>query len=905
MPAVAHWTGFVGRRDALETLAAECAIAAGGAARIVWVVGESGVGKTSLVRAFLDDAPSHRLVWASGDEAETALPFGVVDQIGETPASGDELAVGARLLRELGSFDGLTVLVIDDLQWSDPSSAMALRFAMRRLQVEPILVVLVTRSDPLDGLGDAWVRLLEDSHRVRRLDVGGLDVRELMELADRMSLSALDLPAADRLHAHTRGHPLHARVLLEELGSGGIRDAGEVLPAPRSLATVTMARVAVLSREAQDLMAAGAVLGSTFELPLAAAMVASDDPLPALEEGLDAGLVERTPAGPVSFAHPLFRGAVYNDLAPTRRRDLHISAASLTAGSAQLQHRVAATAGPDDALAAELELAADTEIERGAPLIAAGLLQAAARLSLDPEDRDRRVLRAVEAFFLANQPGRAGSLRQEVEGCAESPRRSCILGLYESASNHFTGAIAHFDAAVVEPGEVRALAQSGLAIAQLFLGHVEEALEAANGALAGGTSWGEGAIRYVQALALTLLDRTEEARRLAAALDLEGAADEVRNVDVLAARGMLRFLDDDHENAVADLTAVVRRGRADGRMIIAVMSDLGELHYRLGNWDDALLYGELAVSLAYDTGRMHWLLQAHAQVVFVLAGRGQFADAQAHLESALALARTTGVWTGSLHAAMGRAAIAEAKGDAPGMADAVADLPAGHTSTWFEALGLWRWRAVEIEASLAKGHHDAAAEGLTALERLIVDHNRRSARADVARLAGQLAEARGDEAGAIARYRDGVADVTDGALPLPLARLNLAFGTLLRRSGERKLAIDRLRTAPRDPRPARSRPVPRAMRRRADGLRAAGTRHHQRPARPHISGADGRPPGREWPGEPRGGITPLREHEGHRVPPRSHLRQARHSLPTPARRADEPPCLTELWRSRDSTRGAP
>ena len=96
---------------------------------------------------------------------------------------------------------------------------------------------------------------------------------------------------------------------------------------------------------------------------------------------------------------------------------------------------------------------------------------------------------------------------------------------------------------------------------------------------------------------------------------------------------------------------------------------------------------------------------------------------------------------------------------------------------------------------MAKGHHDAAAEGLTALERLIVDHNRKSARADVARLAGQLAEARGDEAGAIARYRDGVADVTDGALPLPLAQLNLAFGTLLRRSGERKLAIDRLRTA--------------------------------------------------------------------------------------------------------------
>ena len=71
------------------------------------------------------------------------------------------------------------------------------------------------------------------------------------------------------------------------------------------------------------------------------------------------------PGPPVEFAHPLYREAVYQDLSPTRRRDLHRAVAGVLTPASVLAHRVAAADGVDAGLADELEAAARREIAGG------------------------------------------------------------------------------------------------------------------------------------------------------------------------------------------------------------------------------------------------------------------------------------------------------------------------------------------------------------------------------------------------------------------------------------------------------------------------------------------------------------------------------------------------------------
>ena len=120
---------FVGRADELALLNAEMRRVRSGEPRLVWLTGEAGIGKTSLLRRFVGGLSGVRVLWASGDENETDLAYGVISQLlpdllaGE-PGAGlaalrpetDPLAAGADLLSELGMLQssGPVLVVIDD-----------------------------------------------------------------------------------------------------------------------------------------------------------------------------------------------------------------------------------------------------------------------------------------------------------------------------------------------------------------------------------------------------------------------------------------------------------------------------------------------------------------------------------------------------------------------------------------------------------------------------------------------------------------------------------------------------------------------------------------------------------------------------------------------------------------------
>src|SRR3954447_24054642 len=72
---------FVGRAHELAAMNAELDHARAGRPRVLWLSGPAGIGKTTLIHRLLADRTDVRVLWASGDAAETGLPYGVVGQL--------------------------------------------------------------------------------------------------------------------------------------------------------------------------------------------------------------------------------------------------------------------------------------------------------------------------------------------------------------------------------------------------------------------------------------------------------------------------------------------------------------------------------------------------------------------------------------------------------------------------------------------------------------------------------------------------------------------------------------------------------------------------------------------------------------------------------------------------------
>ena len=172
---------FVGRAGELAVLAAAAAAARRGQPGVVLVEGDAGGGKSTLLTRFASGLAGAAVLRAGGDEAELLLPYGIVGQLvasargagggppgllaAELSGGVDPLAVGADLVGWLGQFPAMVLVVIDDLQWADGPSARALLFALRRLQADPVLVVVSARPGELPRLGEGWLRFLAGDYR--------------------------------------------------------------------------------------------------------------------------------------------------------------------------------------------------------------------------------------------------------------------------------------------------------------------------------------------------------------------------------------------------------------------------------------------------------------------------------------------------------------------------------------------------------------------------------------------------------------------------------------------------------------------------------------------------------------------------------------------------------------------
>src|SRR5689334_897994 len=175
---------FVGRVHELGWLDERLEAAATGHPQTVVVAGPAGIGKSALLGRFAARLDPRRLLTASGDEDETFLPFGLLQQLTglSTRTWDDPFVAGTDLLGLIDerSDEGPTVLVVDDAHLADAASLRALTFALRRLRADRVLTVVGTQEDELARVPQGLLRLADaDDNRLR---LGGLSDQEVADL---------------------------------------------------------------------------------------------------------------------------------------------------------------------------------------------------------------------------------------------------------------------------------------------------------------------------------------------------------------------------------------------------------------------------------------------------------------------------------------------------------------------------------------------------------------------------------------------------------------------------------------------------------------------------------------------------------------------------------------------------
>lgn len=338
---------LVGRDAEVAELARLLDAARRDGGRVVAVVGEAGIGKTSLATAVEELAAGVPVVWGRCPDVGQAPPFWLWAQVvralvarpeaGEAGAAaalagfaaaepaGRDLDPAARfrtyeavaaLVRAVAEPTGL-VLVLDDLHAADPDSLLLLRYLATTLRASRALVVATLRPYEHDPALVAALADLARGHGFRQLRPAGLDAGAVADLVRGRTGAPPAAGLVQRLVTRTGGNPFFITELLAA-------PEGEPPPSVRDTVRLRLHALDGATRDCLDLLSvAGRELDLRLLGPDAARLAATD-------------LVTGAGPGAVRFRHPLFAEVAYAELTPPRRAALHARLADACAPSGAL-----------------------------------------------------------------------------------------------------------------------------------------------------------------------------------------------------------------------------------------------------------------------------------------------------------------------------------------------------------------------------------------------------------------------------------------------------------------------------------------------------------------------------------------------------------------------------------------
>lgn len=598
------------------------------------VVGEAGIGKSTLLRAAVEraNAADFRVLTTTGVEAEADLPYAGLHEIlrpiqhatlelpeaqrtalsrafgievGATPEPFFVALAALNLLAEVASSRPVLVAV-DDVQWLDAPSHDALAFIARRVSSDPIVVIGTFRS----GFSGPYL-------------AAGLEQLAVCPLDDAAALAVLDQTGSDLAQVEREqviraalGNPL-ALVELPAAFDTGVGASEDVVPVTARLERAFAGRVAQLPAHTRDAILVAAVdpYGELPEILAAASVLAGADVTADALEVAAAWELLRFDEMRLDFRHPLVRSAVVQAEPTTRRQAAHAALSEVLGGDPYRRtwHRAHAITGLDDAVADDLEHNHRTALQRGSVLSAIWSLERSAQLTTDPNRRSRRLLLAAE---YASGLGRRDKVDQLVGLASQLPltsldiaKRELLLEDFEEGAPADAGRV--FELCAIAEHAAHA-GEDELALNLLFGAGLRcwwanpgvsaraRIVEVSNQR----PEWIRDA-RYIATIAFA--EPVSRAASVLAALK-DVSIDSFDDPEPLRLFGMAAHAVGDPVLAIDFLRRSETKLRAQGRLGLlshVLNMQIGD-HLELGNWDSADSCAAEAARLAHETGQVLW-----------------------------------------------------------------------------------------------------------------------------------------------------------------------------------------------------------------------------------------------------------------------------------------------------------
>jgi DNA-binding CsgD family transcriptional regulator len=562
------------------------------------------------------------------------------------------------ILRAL-SAGGPLVIAVDDAQWLDRPSIDVLEFCFRRLESEPVLILLTLRTDDAVPLG--LDRALP-SDRLGRLRLGPLSLGAIGEILRSRLGAVLPRYALTRLYDACGGNPFYAlecaRMLLDR---PRLPLTNEPIPVPASLSDLVRRHIGQLTPEVRQV---GRLIAASPHPRERLICTAGDDgeSWAAIDRAVDAGLIERD-GEMLRFTHPLFRSVLYSAMTVNERRVVHQRLGAAAADiEEQAWHQALGADRPSGKIATMLDGAARRAASRGAPGDAATLTEQAVRLTPSgrSEEAGRRTVRAADYYFRAGDMARSQELIQgALAACPAGPESGPLLVRLATIYYHQSGwplAEQTFRRAAEEArgdSALRAHAEQEIAFARLVAGDLPAA-----------SAWATASLRSAEraddprlmAHSLARIALFEFLQGQGARLDLLDRAKELEEAAAEEPTGRLPILDP------SLVTGVVLKGcdRLDeARLHLAERYrhalDLGDeaslpfllyhfsqLESWAGNWDAAEEYALEGCRVADESHQQPMRPATLYSLALVRANQGRVQDARELAEEALALGNRTG-----------------------------------------------------------------------------------------------------------------------------------------------------------------------------------------------------------------------------------------------------------------------
>jgi DNA-binding winged helix-turn-helix (wHTH) protein len=367
--------------------------------QIVFITGEAGIGKTALADEFQRQVPldGSGLRIARGQSVEgyggKEAYYPILEAVGQLcqgsegepvvrilaaqaptwlvqfPAlvnneqreilQGEILgATRERMLREIcAALETIAsekplLLVLEDLQWVDPSTVDFISALARRRQAAQLMLIGTYRPVDIvlsDHSLEALKRALLIHHLCREIALKPLGEAEVAEyLASESGGAAVPGGLARLIYRHTEGNPLFMVTVLEHMQVRGLiaveNGTWQItvpldkidLEAPESLRQMIEVQIERLSEEERRVLEVASVTGALFTTAVRATAADTDGES---FEDLCEGLVRRhqivrsvdsqefpdgTRSARYEFVHALYREVLYQRLSPERRARIHL-----------------------------------------------------------------------------------------------------------------------------------------------------------------------------------------------------------------------------------------------------------------------------------------------------------------------------------------------------------------------------------------------------------------------------------------------------------------------------------------------------------------------------------------------------------------------------------------------------